>query len=177
MKLQPTATKVCHVKHWSSDTFDFYLVLSSSLITSCKVTIALSMQLLCHEVGACLDQQRANYSVQGALASMMHIWCVLFSADTQMDKFGPSSFLWASFWVGAISDSCESSLLLRFFPPCYLSLECTRNSLLWLGSPAVQAFHYAVQLHESDIALGNRKGLKLLLLCQPFELWGCSLDR
>jgi hypothetical protein len=25
MKLQPTATKVCHVKHWSSDTYDSYL--------------------------------------------------------------------------------------------------------------------------------------------------------
>jgi len=95
----------------------------------------------------------------------------------QMDKFGPSIFLWASFLAGAISDSCESSLLLRFFPCCYLSLECTGNSLLWLGSPAVQAFHYAVQLHESDIALGGRKGLKLLMLCQPFELQGYSLDR
>jgi hypothetical protein len=27
---------------------------------------------------------------------------------------------------------------------------------------------------ESDIALGDRKGLKVLMLCQPFQLWGCS---
>jgi len=87
-----------------------------------------------------------------------HPWCtydVCFSL--QIPKWTSLAALWASFLAGAISDSCESSLLLRFFPPCYLSLECTRNSLLWLGSPAVQAFHFDVQLHESDIALGDRK--------------------
>jgi hypothetical protein len=41
------------------------------------------------------------------------------------------------------------------------------------GQPAVQ---FSV-VTESDIALGDRKGLKVLMLCQPFQLWGCSLDR
>jgi hypothetical protein len=107
---------------------------ASSLPAQLRLHFLFLRQLLCHEVGACLDQERANCRCQGALTSMLHIECVLLSADTQKDKFGTSSFLWASFSAGAISDSCESSLLLRFSPPCCLSLECTRNSLLWLGA-------------------------------------------
>jgi hypothetical protein len=134
---------------------------ASSSPTQLGLHFLFLMQLLWHELGACLDQERANYWCQGALASTMHIECVLFSADTQKDKFGTSSFLWASFSAGAISDSCETSLLFRL--PPLLSKSRMHKKLCVVT--------------ERDIALGDRKGLKVLMLCQPFQLWGCSLDR
>jgi hypothetical protein len=154
----------CRLLHFFPASDLFWCVFCRCSSESVSVTLSESFILLVWQNECSLRGHEASAHCQEGM-------------PCEMDKFGPSSFLWASFLAGAISDSCESSLLLRFFPSCYLSLECTRNSLLWLGSPAVQAFHYAVQLHESDIALGGRKGLKLLMLCQPFELWGCSLDR
>ncbi len=136
MKHQPTAMKVCHMKHWNSDTYDLKLLLSSSLITSYTVRIALPLS----------DAAVVPWTWSMLGSRMCKLLMPRFTGIHDAHRMCaflcryPEGQVWhLQFFMSWFLSRCNQLLLwelpvVKISPPCCLSLECSRNSLLWLGA-------------------------------------------